>query len=385
MEVNMPKKKRLFLSPPHMSGNEQQRIAEVFETNYIAPVGPHLAMFEEDFAEFVGVKHAVALGSGTAALHLALLQLDLQPDDEVLCSSLTFIASANPILYERGRPVFIDADWTSWNLDPNLVEEELVACARMGKLPKAIIVVDLLGQSADMDALENIAGRYDVPIIDDAAEALGATYRGRPVGSGGWCSTFSFNGNKIITTSGGGMLCSNDESVVEQARYLSTQSRQPLPYYHHTDIGYNYRMSNILAAVGLAQLEVLPQRVEAKRKLFAGYRAALADIPGLSFMPEADYGEPNCWLSTMLVDPQKFGATCEELRQAMEAENVEARRVWKPMHCQPVFAGCRVRGGAVSEQIFDQGISLPSGTAMTEDDCQRVVDVIRQTHAKMSS
>ncbi len=373
----MSDKKRLFLSPPHMSGHEQERIAEVFASNYVAPVGPHLAQFEEQFAFTVGNKFAVALSSGTAALHLALRQLDLTPDDEVLCSSLTFCASANPIAYENAKPVFIDSDWISWNMDPNLVEEELVECARRGKLPKAVVLVDLLGQAADIDSIRQITDRYDVPIIEDAAEALGASYRGRPVGSGGWCSTFSFNGNKIITTSGGGMLCSDDPQVIERARYLSTQAREPLPYYHHESIGYNYRLSNVLAGIGLAQLDVLSERVRVKRELFEYYQQELGELPGLTFMPKADYGEPNYWLSTMLVDSDKFGMDCESLRQALELENLEARRVWKPMHCQPIFAGCRYRGGRVSEQIFEQGISLPSGTAMDGNDRRRVVDAIR--------
>ncbi len=376
----MSEKKRLFLSPPHMSGNEQQRIAEVFASNYVAPVGPHLALFEERFAAAVGVEFSVALASGTAALHLALRQLNLQPDDEVLCSTLTFCASANPIAYEHARPVFLDADWVSWNMDPNLVEEELTDCARRGKLPRAIILVDLLGQAADIDTIRQIADRYEVPIIEDAAEALGASYRGRPVGQGGWCSTFSFNGNKIITTSGGGMLCSDDQRVIDQARYLSTQAREPLPYYHHEVVGYNYRLSNVLAGIGLAQLDVLPERVRVKRELFDFYRRELDDLPGLTFMPVAKYGEPNCWLSTMLVEPVEFGMDCEALRQAMERENLEARRVWKPMHCQPTFVGCRYRGGAVAEQIFAQGISLPSGTAMDNADRQRVVRAIRAAH-----
>ncbi len=374
----MTDKPRIFLSPPHMSGNEQTRIAEAFESNYIAPVGPQLAMFEERFAAFVGVKHAVALSSGTAALHLALRHLQLQPGDEVLCSSLTFIASANPIVYERATPVFIDSDWESWNLDPNLVEEELKSCATRGKLPKAIVAVDLLGQSCDMQVLEDIAARFEVPIIDDAAEALGATYRGAPVGSRGMCSCFSFNGNKIITTSGGGMFCSNDGKMADSIRYFSTQARQPETYYHHTDVGYNYRLSNLLAAVGIAQLEVLPDRVAAKRRLFDTYRTALADLPGLRWMPEASFGTPTCWLSTLLVDPDRFGVSCEELRVAMESQNIEARRVWQPMHRQPVFSGCRHRGGAVSERIFQQGISLPSGTSMTPGDVERVVDVFLQ-------
>ena len=381
----MPDEKRLFLSPPHMSGEEQKRIAEVFASNYIAPVGPHLAMFEEQFAAAVGMKFAVALASGTAAIHLALRQLNLQPGDDVLCSTFTFCASANPIRYEHANPVFIDCDHTSWNMDPNLLQEELEACDAAGRLPKAVIAVDLLGQSADMDAIRSITDRWEIPVIEDAAEALGGTYQGRPTGCSGWCSAFSFNGNKIITTSGGGMLCSDDEQVVEQARFLSTQARDPAAYYEHSTIGYNYRMSNVLAAIGLAQLDVLPQRVAAKKELFEFFQTHLADLPGISFMPVAEFGQPNYWLTSILVEPDEFGMDCEQLRQLMESRNLEARRVWKPMHCQPVFAGCRSRGGKVAEEIFAKGLSLPSGTAMTEEDRMRIVDAIRTAHRSVTA
>jgi pyridoxal phosphate-dependent aminotransferase EpsN len=380
---SMPDPPRIFLSPPHMSGREQAYIAEVFDTNYIAPVGPHLAKFEQEFAAYVGVKHAVALASGTAALHLALRRLDLQPEDEVLCSTFTFCASANPIIYEGAQPVFIDCDEISWNMDPNLVESELKASAAKGKLPKAIVLVDLLGQSSDIDAIGALAAEYEVPVIEDAAEALGAKYKGRPVGSGcvdnpDWCSTFSFNGNKIITTSGGGMLCSNDEQLIEHARFLSTQARQPgVPHYEHETYGYNYRMSNVLAAIGLAQLEALDDRVAIRHSIFDFYKSHLGDLPGVSFMPEAEFGEPNYWLTSLLIDPDQFGITCEDVRQTMEKSNIEARRVWKPMHQQPTFADCRSVGGAVSEKLFARGLSLPSGTAMTDGDKQRIVDTFQ--------
>ncbi|MEM7316489.1 MAG: aminotransferase class I/II-fold pyridoxal phosphate-dependent enzyme [Planctomycetota bacterium] len=363
---------RLFLSPPHMSGKEQEYIAEVFESNYIAPVGPHLTKFEEKFAEAVGVKHAAAVASGTAAIHLALRQLDLQPGDEVLCSSMTFCASANPILYEGAQPVFIDSDLVSWNLDPNLVEEEIKDCDQRGKLPKAIVAVDILGQSADMDAITSIADRYEIPVIEDAAEALGGTYKGRPAGNSGWCSTFSFNGNKIITTSGGGMLCSNDEAMIKQARYLATQARDPAPYYEHSTYGYNYRLSNVLAAIGLAQLEVLPQRVARRKEIFEHYQSELGKLPGISFMPIAEFGTPNYWLTSMLIDADKFGKDCETVRQHLESQNIEARRIWNPMHKQPVFANCRCRGGAVSEMLLERGLNLPSGSAMKTADLERV-------------
>ena len=356
-----------------MTGNEQKYIAEVFETNYIAPVGPHLAKFEEAFAAKVNVKHAAAVASGTAAIHLALNQLDLQPGDEVVCSTFTFCASSNPILYENATPVFIDSDLSSWNMDPNLLEEELTECADRNRLPKAIVVVDILGQSADMDAICKIAARHEIPVIEDAAEALGGAYRGQPAGRSGWCSCFSFNGNKIITTSGGGMLCSNDEEMIKRARFLATQARDPSPYYEHSVAGFNYRMSNVLAAIGLAQLEALDDRVARRKQIFETYQARIGKLPGISFMPVAEFGTPNYWLTSILVDETEFGMDCESLRQHLEAENIEARRIWKPMHLQPLYVGkSRVRGGEVSESIFAQGLNLPSGSSMTDEDVERI-------------
>lgn len=368
---------RIFLSPPHMSGREQQYIAEVFADNYIAPVGPHLNRFEEMFAAKVGVAHAAAVSSGTAAIHLALRQLELGPEDEVLCSTMTFCASANPILYEGARPVFIDSDATTWNIDPNLIEDELTAAAAKNKLPRAIIAVDILGQSADMDAVTELADRYEIPVIEDAAEALGGTYRGRPAGSSGWCSVFSFNGNKIITTSGGGMLCSNNESMIAKARFLATQARDAgPPYYEHSTYGYNYRLSNVLAAIGIAQLEVLDERVARRKEIFETYQSRLGQLPGISFMPIADYGTPNYWLTSMLIDTDEFGVDCEAVRQHLETHNIESRRIWKPMHRQPVFANYRYRGGDVSDRLFAQGLNLPSGTALTTADIDRIASAV---------
>ncbi len=363
-----------------MSGREQAYIAEVFDSNYIAPVGPHLQKFEEAFAERIGVPHAAAVASGTAAIHLALRQLHLQPGDEVLCSTFTFCASANPIIYEQAIPVFIDSDAATWNLDPELVKAELAACAARGRLPKAIVAVDILGQSADIAALCEIAGHYDIPVIEDAAEALGGTYQGHPVGQTAWCSTFSFNGNKIITTSGGGMLCSADAALIERARFLATQARDDAPYYEHSTHGYNYRLSNVLAAIGLAQLEVLDDRVARRKQIFERYQAELGELPGVTFMPIADYGTPNYWLTSLLIEPNLFGIDCETVRQRLERENIESRRVWKPMHLQPLFAGCRCRGGEISERIFALGLNLPSGSAMTTADQQRVIDAVRAAH-----
>jgi pyridoxal phosphate-dependent aminotransferase EpsN len=359
-----------------MSGREQAYINQVFEENWIAPVGPQLDQFERRFAERIGVAHAVGVASGTAALHLILRHLGLQPGDEVICSSFTFCASANPIVYESAKPVFIDSDWISWNLDPHLLEDELTHCARRGRLPRAVVVVDILGQSADMDAINEIAGRHEIPVIEDAAEALGATYKDRTAGANSWASFFSFNGNKIITTSGGGMICTNDSELADNARFLATQARDPAPYYLHTQIGFNYRLSNVLAAVGLGQLEVLDERVAARRRIRDYYAQHLSSVDGISMMPEAPYGKSNCWITTILIDPQRFGTGCDEVRQALEAENIEARRVWLPMHSQPIFSECRHRGGDVSDEIFRGGLCLPSGSAMTEEDLERTVRTI---------
>ena len=367
---------RLYLSPPHMGGKEQQYVADVFSSNWIAPVGPHIRQFEEMLAARVGLRHAVALSSGTSALHLSLRHLGIQPGDEIVCPSLTFCATANPIFYEGGVPVLVDSDRTSWNIDPNLLARELKEAATRGKLPKAVIAVDLLGQSADMDAIVSLAREYEIPVIEDAAEVLGGVYKGRPAGSAGWTAAFSFNGNKIITTGGGGMLASNDEEAIGHVRHLSTQAKDPGPFYRHSEIGFNYRLSNVLAAIGIGQLEVLDQRVARRKWINRRYKEKLDNVPGIDFMPEADYGEPNFWLTTITIDADKFGATCEDIRLALEAANIESRRLWVPLHLQKPFSKCRVRGGAVSERLFETGLCLPSGTAMTEDDLERVSDCI---------
>ena len=374
----MTQSQRLYMSPPHMSGKEAEYVADVFASNWIAPVGPHLKKFEDMFTSQVGLEHAVALASGTSALHLALRHLDIGPGDEVLCSSLTFIASANPIIYQGATPVFIDADEATWNLDPNLLEEDLKESASKGKIPKAIVVVDLLGQSADMDAILEITGRYDIPIIEDAAEALGGTYKDRPAGSSGWASAFSFNGNKIITTSGGGMLVSDDEDLIQHVRQLSTQAKDPGPFYRHSEVGYNYRLSNVCAAIGIGQMEVLAERIQKRKWINRSYKARLESLPGIAFMPEASYGEPNFWLTTITVDAQAFGASCEDIRLALEELNIESRRVWVPLHLQKPFEHCRMRGGAVSERLFETGLCLPSGTAMSEADVDRVCSCIER-------
>ena len=374
--------KRIYLSPPHIGSAELELVQEAFASNWVAPLGPHVDAFEKEFAAMIGVPYAAALSSGTAALHLALKGVGVRPGDEVFCSTLTFSASANPIVYEGGKPVFIDSERASWNMNPELLREELAACARRGRLPKAVIVVDLYGQGADYDRILEVCSRYEVPVIEDAAEALGATYKGTPVGAFGRCATFSFNGNKIITTSGGGMLVSTDRSIIENAKFLATQARDPAPHYQHSTIGYNYRMSNILAAIGRGQLRVLPDRVAARRCNFASYKKNLGNLPGIAFQPQVSQGEPNRWLTCILIDPARFGATREEVRHALEAEQIEARPAWKPLHLQPVFAKYRVRGGAVASEIFDKGLCLPSGSNLEQGDLERVCGVIRHCFEK---
>ncbi len=370
---------RLYLSPPHMGGDELALLQDAFASNWIAPLGPHVDAFEREFAAAVGVKHAAALSSGTGALHLALHILGVGPGDIVLCSTLTFVASTSPVIWVGAQPVFIDCERESWNLDPALVAEEIEASARRGRAPKAVIAVDLYGQAANLDPIVAVCERRGVQLIEDAAEALGATHRGRPAGSAGRIGVFSFNGNKIITTSGGGMLVSAEEALVQRARFLAQQARDPAPHYEHSVLGNNYRMSNLLAAVGRGQLRVLPQRVERRRQIFASYRQALEHVPGITFMPEASWGTATRWLTVIQIDPAAFGATREDVRLHLESSNIESRPVWKPMHLQPVFEGCRVAGGSVAAELFDRGLCLPSGSQMTDADCQRVVEALLST------
>ncbi len=362
-----------------MSGLEQEFIAEAFKTNWIAPLGPHVDAFEAEFCEKIGSAHAVALCSGTAALHLSLVLLSIEPSDEVICSDLTFSASVNAIAYLRATPVFIDCDYETWNMNPGLLGEELKECATRGKLPKAVILVHLYGHSADVDPILDLCATYDIPLIEDAAESLGATYGGRSSGTFGAFGTFSFNGNKIITTSGGGMLVSRDGEMVERARFLASQAREPAPHYEHEVIGYNYRLSNVLAGIGRAQLTVLDRRIEQKRKIFAFYRDSFRDEPGIALMPEADYGRANRWLTCITVEPRKFGATSENVREYLDRNDIESRPVWKPMHMQPVFSSCRIRGGAVSEDLFEKGLCLPSGTNLTKEELERVASSVLST------
>ncbi|MBW1964285.1 MAG: DegT/DnrJ/EryC1/StrS family aminotransferase [Deltaproteobacteria bacterium] len=374
--------KRIYLSPPHMSGEELRLVEEVFISNWIAPVGPQVDAFEAEFATMVGAMYATAVVSGTAALHLALRLVGVGPGDEVLCSSLTFVASASPILYQGAIPVFIDSDRATWNMDPGLLREELEERARTNKLPKAVVLVHLYGQAADIDPILEACGRYGIPLIEDAAEALGATYKGRAPGTFGRLGIYSFNGNKIITTSGGGMLISNEKELIDKARFWSTQARDSAPHYEHSDLGYNYRMSNVLAAIGRGQLRVLEDRVGAKQRIFMFYKQALGDLPGIEFMPEARFGRATRWLTCLTVNPEKFGVDRDVILAALAADNIEARPVWKPMHLQPLFKGYVCRGGAVAEDLFNRGLCLPSGTSMKTEDLERVVDVVKTLRNK---
>ena len=403
---------RIYLSPPHMGPDELELVREAFASNWIAPLGPHVDAFEREFAAAVGRPDAAALSSGTAALHLALRILGLKAGEEVITSTLTFSASVNPIAYEGGKPVFIDSETVSWNMDPELLAKALEDRAKKGRLPRAVILVHLYGQSADIDAIGGLCDRYGVTLIEDAAEALGATYSGkaesgtgkaesgkRKAGSGegkgesgkrkaedctispgtrGRMGIYSFNGNKIITTSGGGMLVSREKELVEKARFLATQARDPAPHYQHSEIGFNYRMSNVLAAIGRGQLRVLQKRVEARRAVCAFYQKAFADLPGIEFMPEAPWGRSTRWLTCVLIDPARFGVDRETVRLALAAENIEARPLWKPMHQQPVFVGCEIFGGAVADGLFARGLCLPSGSNLSSEELERVAKVVRR-------
>ncbi len=370
-------KRRIYLSSPHMGGAELPLVQETFASNWIAPLGPQVDAFEKEFSSLVGAKHAAALTSGTAALHLSLRWLNLQPGDEVICSSLTFSASVNPVFYERATPVFVDSNEATWNMDPSLLREAVMDRLRRGKRPKAVILVHLYGQSADIDPISDLCAEHNIPLIEDAAEALGATYKGKTPGTIGLCGIYSFNGNKIITTSGGGMLVSNDAQLVEKARFWATQARDPAPHYQHSEVGFNYRISNVLAAIGRGQLRILEERVRARRANFDYYSKGLADLEGLTFMPEALYGRCTRWLTCATIDPKTAGTDRERIRLALAEENIEARPVWKPMHLQPLFKDCCCYGGGVSERLFDQGLCLPSGSNLSTSDLDRVIEVFR--------
>lgn len=370
-------KQRIFLSPPHMGGQELERVREAFDSNYIAPLGPMVDAFEREFSEYTGILHCAAVSSGTAAMHLALRHLGIGADDVVLASTLTFIGSVSPAVFLGAEVRFIDCDEATWNMNPALLAEAIEDCRAEGSLPKAVVPTDLYGQCADYDAIHAVCDPHDIPVVIDSAEAMGATYKGKHAGCAGRSAVFSFNGNKIITTSGGGMLASEDEELIRHARKLSTQAREDFPHYEHVEIGYNYRMSNILAAIGRGQLAVLDKRVVRRRKIFELYSRALSGLPGITFMPEAETGRANRWLTVIEIDPEKAGADREAVRLALEAENIESRPIWKPMHLQPVFNGNKIYGGTVSERLFANGLCLPSGTALTDENLNRIVQIIR--------
>ncbi|WP_278187234.1 MULTISPECIES: aminotransferase class I/II-fold pyridoxal phosphate-dependent enzyme [Bacillaceae] len=376
-------KQRIFLSSPHMSGNEQKYIKEAFETNWVAPLGPNVDAFEKEIAEYVGVNEAVAVSSGTAAIHLALSLLNVKKDDKVFCSSLTFIASANPIIYQGAEPVFIDSEPDTWNMSPKALEKAFKDASNEGNLPKAVIVVNLYGQSARMEEISSICNYYNVPIIEDAAESLGSSYKGKASGTFGQFGIYSFNGNKIITTSGGGMLISNNTVAAKKARFLATQARDPAPHYQHSNVGYNYRMSNILAGVGRAQLGVLNERVKARRSVFNRYFQELSHLPGFYFMPELGNTISNRWLTALTIIEEEAGISVGNLLEALTEENIEARPVWKPLHMQPLFQGVKYyphgENENISEGLFKNGICLPSGSNMTEDDQTRIINCIQDT------
>ncbi|MGF1672854.1 MAG: DegT/DnrJ/EryC1/StrS family aminotransferase [Rivularia sp. (in: cyanobacteria)] len=369
--------KPILLSTPHMGNEELAFVKEAFDTNWIAPVGPHIEAFEQEFCHVTGATHAAAVSSGTAAIHLALILMGVEAGDEVFCSTLTFAASANPIRYLGAEPVFIDSDRTSWNMNPDLLKTALEKRANIGKLPKAVLLVHLYGQSADIEPIKEICDRYEVGIIEDAAEALGATYKGRTPGTFGKIGIYSFNGNKIITTSGGGMLVSDDSEIVAKAKFLATQARDLAPHYQHSQIGYNYRLSNVLAGIGRGQLRVLSERVAARRRNFEIYHQALGNLPGIEFMPEADYGKATRWLTCLTINPDLFGVDREQLRLALNELQIESRPVWKPLHLQPVFAESESIGGEVASDLFAHGMCLPSGSNLTDEDLERVIQGIK--------
>ncbi|MFH0939342.1 MAG: DegT/DnrJ/EryC1/StrS family aminotransferase [Planctomycetota bacterium] len=383
-ELNDP----ILLSTPHLGSFEREFVDEAFRTNWIAPLGPNVDAFERELAAHVGISHAAALSSGTAAIHLALRLLNVVPGDVVFCSSLTFVASANPIMYQYAQPVFIDSEPESWNMSPVALKKAFDWAKREGKLPKAVIVVNLYGQSADMDPIIAICQQHGVPVIEDAAESLGATYKGKASGTFGLLGVYSFNGNKIITTSGGGMLISENESLIKQARFLATQARDAAPHYEHTQLGFNYRMSNILAGVGRGQLKLLESHVEARRKVFQRYQDGLAHISALQWMPEMPSAHSTHWLTACLIDDAQSNITPAELISRLSRERIEARHIWKPMHKQPLFTGCvyysHGEKESISDQLFSKGVCLPSGSNMSTEQQDRIINVIKDAVAAKS-
>ena len=374
---------KIWLSSPHMSGREIGYVQQAFDTNWIAPLGPNVDSFERELCDYVGTPQASALSSGTAALHLALIMLGVDTDDLVLCQSFTFSASANPIVYQGATPVFIDSEQGTWNICPIALEKAFKYYTDRGKKPKAVIGVHLYGMPAKLREVLAVCEKYGVPFIEDAAEALGSTYHDQKAGSFGAMSVLSFNGNKIITTSGGGALLSQDEGFIKQARFLATQARDPAPHYQHSQIGYNYRMSNVCAGIGRGQLEVIDERVKQRRAHFDFYKNQLGTLPGMAFQEEMAGSFSNRWLSCLTIDPQRSGGiTRETIRMALEKENIESRPLWKPMHQQPVFAGVPYFGEDVAGSLFEDGLCLPSGSNLSELDLRRIVDCIKTQFAR---
>lgn len=369
---------KIWLSSPNMGGSEKDFVKQAFDENWVSPVGPNIDGFEKDICKYNNINHAAALSSGTSGIHLALILLGVQSGDEVLCSSFTFSASANPIRYQLATPIFVDSEEETWNIDPILLEKAIIDRTKNRNKPKALILVHLYGVSAKMDEILSICEKYEIPIIEDAAEALGSLYKGKALGTFGKFGVYSFNGNKIITTSGGGMLVSNDEELIEKSKFLSTQARDKAPHYQHSHIGYNYRMSNICAGIGRGQMQVLNLRVSQKRKIRSFYEKIFDGIEGVNVLKENSNSFSNAWLSCVLIDPEKIGFGREKLRLAFEKDNIEARPLWKPMHLQPVFKNFPSYLNGVSQQLFSQGLCLPSDTNMRENEFKRVEKVINK-------
>ena len=367
-------KPKIWLSSPHMGGGEMKYVQEAYDTNWVAPLGPNVNEFEKELAKKIGAGGVAALSSGTASIHLALIILGIKQGDEVICSSFTFSATANPIMYQGATPVFIDSELDTWNMDPELLEIAVQDRIKKGRKPKAIILVHLYGMPAKINEILEISQRYDIPLIEDAAEALGSRFDGRSCGSFGHIGILSFNGNKIITTSGGGALVSNNLKYIEKARFLATQARDKAPHYQHSEVGYNYRMSNIVAGIGRGQLEVLESRITKRRENNQYYRKILADYNYISFQNEPEMHFSNYWLTTIIINANHRGLTCDNIRHGMELENIETRPLWKPMHLQPVFAGYPSYLNGVSERLFQNGLCLPSGSNLTNDDFKRIAD-----------
>jgi dTDP-4-amino-4,6-dideoxygalactose transaminase len=373
------------LSPPDVGPEERLALLEAFDSGWVAPAGPQIDAFEDELAARVGARRAVAVSSGTAALHLALVALGVTSGDVVLCPTLTFAATANAITYVGAHPVFVDSSPATWTIDPELVAWSARALAREGRAPKAVMTVDLYGQCADYAALAEVCERYGMVLVEDAAEALGSTYAGLQAGTLGVVGVFSFNGNKIITTGGGGMLVTDRPGLADTVRYLATQAREPVLHYEHRTVGYNYRLSSLLAAVGRAQLRRLDAKLAARRRNWDAYREALEPLRGLRLMPTAAYGEPNRWLTCLLVEPETFGATRDDVIAALARARVEGRPTWMPMHLQPVFRDHPVHGGKVSEDLFRRGVCLPSGSALTDEDRRRVIEAVRSVHGSRTA